>query len=86
MIKPQNNSSRNYIDSFINSTLTLPLLLDTLSIFSPPSFLSGKLLSPFLISVGSILKKRTHKVTIYYNKVDTKRRYLHVNKQQRYSL
>ena len=35
---------------------------------------------------GSILKKWTHKVTIYYNKVDTKRRYLHVNKQQRYSL
>nr|DAP92053.1 MAG TPA: hypothetical protein [Caudoviricetes sp.] len=37
-------------------------------------------------SSGSILKKWTHKVTIYYNKVDTKRRYLHVNKQQRYSL
>ena len=42
-------------------------------------------LSRILIN-GSILKKWTHKVTIYYNKVDTKRRYLHVNKQQRYSL
>ena len=39
-----------------------------------------------LYASGSILKKWTHKVTIYYNKVDTKRRYLYVHKQQRYSL
>lgn len=37
--------------SFTNSILISPLLLDTFSVFSPLSLLSGKLLSPFLISV-----------------------------------
>ena len=36
---------------FPNAISTLPLLPDTWSVFSPPSFSSGRLLSPFLISV-----------------------------------
>lgn len=36
--------------SLANSMLTSPLLLDTVSVFSPPSLCSGKLLSPFLSS------------------------------------
>lgn len=50
VLKPQNNGFQSYNYSFTNSILTLPLLLDTFSVFSPPSLLSGKLLSPFLIS------------------------------------
>ena len=37
---------------FINSISTSPLLQDTLRVFPPPSLLTGKLLSPFFISVS----------------------------------
>ena len=36
--------------SFTNAISISPLLADTFSVFSPPSLLSGRLLSPFLIS------------------------------------
>ena len=50
ILKPQNNGLQNYNYSFTKSILTSPLLLDTFSVFSPPSLLSGRLLSPFFIS------------------------------------
>ena len=51
MLRPRDHGVRAYRYSATNSMWTLPLLLVTVSVFAPPSDWSGRLLSPFLISV-----------------------------------